>query len=117
MHTWFGYFDLSKTVSPTATGMFASGLLYKTLTHRNIENLQRVLWALSPAGEKFMNEQLRDMRNTFVQLQTRNASAVWLSTIKPRAAGLADYWERDLKEHRARLIEIVSAIGGSEREP
>ena len=40
LHNYFGYFDLSRTVSNTTSTMFISGRLYKKLTHDQIGQLQ-----------------------------------------------------------------------------
>ena len=110
LHNWFGYFDLGKTVSATASAMLTSGLLYNTLVHHHVEALQVVFWELSPAGEKHMNEQFRARRDAFNQLRRAKNSLLWLNTAKPEAAQLADYWEHRLRGHRATLEEITGAI-------
>ena len=110
LHNWFGYFDLGKTVSATASAMLTSGLLYNTLVHQHVEALQVVFWELSPAGEKHMNEQFRARREAFNQLRRAKNSLLWLNTAKPEAAQLADYWEDRLRGHRATLEEITGAI-------
>ena len=55
LNTWFGYFDLGKTITPTADTMFRSGLLYKKLSEQHLEDLQVVFSDLSITGEKIMN--------------------------------------------------------------
>ena len=90
--------------------MLASGSLYDTLIHEHVEALQVVFWELSPTGEDYMNGQIRARRDTFNQLRRANNSLLWLSTAKPEAVGLADFWESRLKDHRARLDEIAQAV-------
>ena len=58
LHNYFGYFDLSRTVSNTTSTMFISGRLYKKLTHDQIGQLQAVFSTLSFNGERYMNEQV-----------------------------------------------------------
>ena len=110
LHNWFGYFDLGKTVTATASAMLSSGLLYDTLVHGQVEALQVVFWELSPAGETYMNGQFRAKQETFNELLRANNPLLWATTAKPEAVGLADFWEGKLREHRARLDEIAQAV-------
>ena len=110
LHNWFGYFDLGKTVSATASAMLASGLLYNTLVHQHVEALQVVFWELSPAGENYINEQFKARRDAFNQLRRAKNSLLWLNSAKPEAVRLADYWEDRLRGHRATLEDITRAI-------
>lgn len=110
LHAWYGYFDLGKTVSSTVTTMFNSGLLYKILSYEHIEELQQVYWDLSPAGEKYINDQLKDVRDVFNRLRQDKNVVVWSTIAKPEAVRLADFWEDKLSGHRATLDEIADAI-------
>ena len=116
LHTWHGYFDLSKTASTTANSMFASGLLYNALNYADIESLQTVYWELSLWGENYINEQFENTRTKFLRLQAENAFPVWLTEAKPEAVRIADFWEAKLTSHRATLVGIAEALDGSSTE-
>ena len=113
LNNWFGYFDLGKTVSATASAMLASGLLYDTLVHRHVEALQVVFWELSGVGENYMNEQFQAKRDAFNQLRQASNPFLWTNTVKPEAVQLADYWEEKLRGHRAKLEEITRSTSRS----
>ena len=113
LDNWSGYLDLSKTLTATANAMLASGLLYDTLTHQHVENLQLVYWELSLATEDYMNKQFLAAKNTFNQLRKEKNSLLWLHSAKPAAVQLADFWENKLRNHRAILEEIARAIDGA----
>ena len=57
-----------------------------------------------------MNGQFQARQETFNQLRRANNPLLWATTAKPEAVRLADFWEDRLKDHRARLDEIVQAI-------
>lgn len=110
LHTWFGYFDLGKASYPTANDMFRTGLLYKALSHEHIEALQSTVAELSPAGEKYMNEQLANRRSEFEDAQRKHDTHYWLNIAKPEAVRTADFWEKKMNDHRSILDEITRAI-------
>lgn len=110
LHTWFGYFDLSKASYPTANDMFRTGLLYKALSHEHIEALQSTVAELSPAGEQYMNEQLANRRSEFEDAQRRHDTHYWLNVAKPEAVRTADSWEEKMNDHRSMLDQIIRAI-------
>ena len=111
LHRWFGYFDLSKTVSTTAMAMLNSGVLYDTLSYEDIASLQEVYGELSPAGENYLNGRLESMRNKFQQLADAKALPVWLASVKPEAVRIADFWEYKLSNHRDALTRIAATLG------
>ena len=110
LHTWFGYFDLSKTVSTTFGSMLTSGALYDAITYEDIESLQKVYWDLSRTGEHYLNDQLKNMRTRFEQLNIQKVSFVWMTSLKPEAVKIADYWESKLTDHRSELARISAAL-------
>ena len=110
LHRWFGYFDLSKTVSTTAMAMLHSGALYDALSYEDIASLQQVYGELSHVGERYLNDRMKDTRTRFLQLQTQGANAAWLSSLKPEAVQIADFWENKLHDHRKALVRIATAL-------
>src|SRR5688572_5714411 len=54
LNTYFGYFDLSRFVYPTANAMFLSGLLYKLVDHDAIGKLQAIAAEFSFNGENYL---------------------------------------------------------------
>ena len=110
LHEWFGYFNLSRTISPTANSMFLSGLLYKKLTRERIGDLQGVLAELSLTGEQYMNARLGESRQAFIGCREAGNMAAWTTNFKPDAVGSANFWQRKLTEHRDKLQTIVASL-------
>ena len=110
LQRWFGYFDLTKTVSSASVAAMSSGLLYKKLSYEDIENLQFALWDLSASTERYMNDQFAAVRTEFSELWRSNDTTRWMTTAKPKAIQLADFWEARLAGHREKLQKLNVAL-------
>ena len=110
LHNWSGYFDLGKAVYATTNRMLDDGSLYTTLSEQHIEALQSTIAELSPAGAKYMNEQLANLRSEFETARQTHDTYSWFNVTKQEAVRVADFWERKMRDHRSVLGEIVSAI-------
>ena|SRR2546428_20644 len=93
--TYYGYFDLSRFVYPTANHMFLSGLLYKYLDHDDIGKLLVITSEFSLFGENYLNNQITQHKANFV---------------KAKAVQDVDFWERKFKDHRKSLEEILKKL-------
>jgi hypothetical protein len=111
LHAYFGYFDLSKSVSITASEMLQSGLLYKKLSHEQIGQLQVVFSDLSFKGEQFMNAWLDQIKQEFARCKTENQIDQWSNCYKPEAVRYVDYWEGKFRSHQRTLRDIVNTLG------
>ena len=110
LHTFFGYFDLSKVVYATANAMFLSGTLYKKLSLAQIGELQVLFATFSLAGEQVMNNQMTKAKQAFEQCRSSNDMERWTTELKPEAVGDLDHWEVTFKEHRTTLDQIVQSL-------
>ena len=110
LHTYIGYFDLSKVVSATANAMFQSGMLYKKLSLGQIGKLQVLFANFSFAGEQVMNNQLTEAKQAFEECRSSNNMERWTTQLKPEAVGHLDFWEETFKEHRNTLDQIVRSL-------
>jgi hypothetical protein len=93
--TYYGYFDLSRFIYPTANAMFLSGLLYKYLDHDGIGKLQVITAEFSSFGENYLNNQITQNKANF---------------IKTKAVQEVDFWEKRFKDHRKSLEEILGKL-------
>jgi hypothetical protein len=110
LHTYFGYFDLSRIVSVTANAMFQSGLLYKKLGKGQIGQLQVIFSEFSLHGEQYINNQITQAKQVLEQCRTASGIASWTSGFKPEAVRNVDFWEKKFQEHRKSLLQIVGAL-------
>ena len=110
LHTYFGYFDLSRIVFVTANAMIQSGLLYKKLGHDQIGKLQVISSEFSAFGEQYLSGQLTQTKQLFVQCRTQSQMDQWASEFKPEAVALVDFWERKFQEHKRALEEILRSL-------
>jgi hypothetical protein len=108
LDTYFGYFDLSRIVFVTTNAMFQSGLLYKTLSHRQIEQLQVISSEFSFYGEKYLSNQLTEARRGLEQYRSSGQMGVWASGLKPDAVRNVNFWEQKFEEHQHSLEAIVT---------
>ncbi|HWR57242.1 MAG TPA: hypothetical protein VN328_00015, partial [Thermodesulfovibrionales bacterium] len=106
---YFGYFDFSRFIYVTANSMFISGLLYKYLDHEKIGLLQVITSEFSVNGEKFINDQLAQNRQKFIDSKNEMKSplATWTSKEKSGVVKNIDFWEKKFKEHKASLQRIL----------
>lgn len=111
LHTYFGYFDLSRIVSVTANAMFQSGLLYKKLSHDQIGKLQVIFSEFSVHGEQYLGNQLTQTRQLLEQCRSSGDMATWSSHFKPDAVANVNFWERKFQEHKRSLEEIARSLG------
>ncbi len=95
MHTWFGYFDLSRFIYPTANAMFLNGLLYKYLTKEEIGKLLVICSEFSLAWEVFLNNQIKENRTNFDQ---------------PRVGQEINMWETKFRDHKQTLEDILRRL-------
>ncbi|MBI4483150.1 MAG: hypothetical protein HY652_09690 [Acidobacteria bacterium] len=91
LHTYFGYFDLSRIVSVTANAMFQSGLLHKKLSHDQIGKLQVIFSEFSVFGEQYFSNQLSQTRKTLEQCRAAGQMDLWHSEFKPQAVANVDF--------------------------
>ncbi|MCH8343907.1 MAG: hypothetical protein IH983_07960 [Planctomycetes bacterium] len=110
LHTFFGYFDLSKVIYPTANAMFLSGTLYKKLSLDQIGKLQVLFATFSLGGEQFMNNQMTKTKQAFEQCRSSNDMEPWTTELKPEAVANVDFWEETFQEHRTTLDQIVQSL-------
>ena len=110
LHTFFGYFDLSRILTVTANAMFQSGLLYKKLSHDHIGKLQVIFSDFSIHGEQYLNNQIMQNRQALVQCRTKGSLEAWSTNIKPAAVSNVDFWEKKLQDHRCVLEEIAQTL-------
>ena len=110
LHTYVGYFDLSRMVSYTTHAMFESGLLYKKLTHEQIGRLQEIFSFFSGFGEQFLNNQLNQFKQEFERCRAENDTTEWATTTKPQVVSFLNYWEGRFREHQRALKEIVESV-------
>ena len=90
-----GYFDLSRTISITATDMFRSGQLYKLLGREDIGKLQGIFGVLSVNGANAINNQITQQKTTFD---------------KSRALSELFFWDRTFKEYRKTFEDVLNKL-------
>lgn len=110
LHNYFGYFDLSRTVSNTTSTMFISGRLYKKLTHDQIGQLQAVFSTLSFNGERYMNEQVTTRIRMFNACRAENRMDYWTTTGKSEVVRDINFWEQKLTAHREEMKNINQGL-------
>ena len=111
LHNWFGYFDLGKIVSVTASAMFGSGLLYQKLDDKDdIAALQELFQELSQKGAEFMNNRLCANKEILIGCRTQNRMNDWLQTHKPDAVRDVEFWKNKLFDHRRKLQAIIEKL-------
>ena len=110
LHNWFGYFDLGKVISVTASAMLSSGLLYKVLDKHDIASLQEVFHELTLAGEPYMNNSLGEHRRILMGCRAGERMNEWTMIHKPNAVGQVDFWEKRFDGHRKNLQEIIGKL-------
>lgn len=110
LHTYFGYFDLSRIVFVTANAMLQSGLLYKKLSHDEIGKLQVISSEFTVYGEQYLFNQLTQTKRLLEQCRTENQIGRWASELKPEAVANVDFWERKFQDHKRSLEEIVRSL-------
>ena len=94
--TFAAYFDLSRIVFVTANDMWATGLLYKYLTHDDIGKLQVLSADFTSFMENYLNNQIAQSRLAFNQAQ---------------AARDVNFWEKKFKDDRQTFIDILRRLG------
>ena len=98
--TYFGYFNLSRAIHPTANMMFNDGSLYKCLNHDEIASLQGFVARFGPNNEKYMNDQFQQHRQN---LQNSTYE-------KSKAVGNLDFWESTFKEDKIALEKVLEKL-------
>lgn len=101
---YFGYFDLSRFIVPTANDMFFSGLLYKYLDKDDIGRLQIIYTEFSVNGEKILNEQIDFFRNKAI------GERVNWPRLKKEVVGHIDFYDNKFKEHKKTLEYILGKL-------
>lgn len=97
---YFGYFDLSRFVYPTANDMFLSGLLYKYLDYDAIGKLQVIASEFSSGWETMLNQQV-------MQNKAKAADLSAWPHLKGEVVSNINFWEKKFKDHRHTLEDIL----------
>lgn len=110
LNNYFGYFDFSRFITVTANNMFQSGRLYKYLSEDQIGDLQVIASELSPYGEQYINNIVRQGKLLFDQSHGAGAPAQWHGLHKQRVVQDVNFWETKLKKHRAAIDTIAGSL-------
>ena len=103
LDNYYGYFDLSRFITNTANEMFRSGLLYKYLNHKAIEQLQVISSEFSFFGENFFNNQINQYKH-----QATTQEDWW--NIKKEVIQNIDFWEKKFENHKEALKNIICVL-------
>lgn len=95
LNLWAKWLDFGKVMRGSGDEMFRSGLIYKFLTHDQIANLQSFYGDFSEPFEQFVNQQISQFRQNFVQAD---------------AIKLAQYLEDRLRKSRKSLSDAKEAL-------
>ena len=101
IHQFSGYFDLTRGLSQTASGMYSDGSLFEFLEHEDIAKLQGMYADFTIGMETTLNNSVRDYQKSF-STQNYNKGTVTFNI---------DVWERRFRPHKElleRLIENLS---------
>ncbi|MBA3017464.1 MAG: hypothetical protein KJ550_09615 [Proteobacteria bacterium] len=108
--TYFGYFKLSSFIGVTVFQLHNSGTLYKYLTHELIGQLQEVFNDFSLNGENFLNNQIRQRKDTLVNLNESGNEELWQKQLKPEVVRDIDFWEQKFKTHENTIKNTIQAL-------
>ena len=65
LSTYYGYFDLSRAIYPTANELFQNGTLFDLLSTDDIAKLQVIASELSVSGETNLNNKIKQHKTNF----------------------------------------------------
>ena len=116
------YFDLSKAVFNTTNMMLFSGLLYKYLSNKNVENILSMISQFTIFWENLINGDINQFMNNFKydkdneSKRTLSSPAIYIKYYsKVEATNKTTYWENFFKGHKENLLEIQHELKGSKK--
>ncbi|HHH50365.1 MAG TPA: hypothetical protein ENK52_05240 [Saprospiraceae bacterium] len=108
--TYFGYFKLSSFIGVTIFQLHNSGTLYQYLSHEIIGQLQEVFNDFSLTGENYLNNQIRQRKDTLVNLNESGNPELWQKQLKPEIVRDIDFWEQKFKTHENTIKKTIQAL-------
>ena len=95
-----GYFDLTRGLSQTASGMYSDGSLFEFLEHEDIAKLQGMYADFTVGMETVLNNRVQGFKNIF---GTENY-------VKANVAFDIDVWEARFRPHKELLERLVQEL-------
>ena len=100
IHQFSGYFDLTRGLSQTASGMYSDGSLFEFLEHEDIAKLQGMYADFTVGMETTLNNRVQGFKNIF---GTENY-------VRANVAFDIDVWEARFKPHKELLERLIQKL-------
>ena len=100
IHQFSGYFDLTRGLSQTASGMYSDGSLFEFLEHEDIAKLQGMYADFTAGMETTLNNRVQGFKNIF---GTENY-------VRANVAFDIDVWEARFKPHKELLDDLIQKL-------